>query len=150
MTINRYFKGRDNLLSETEEFCLNLFVDKVKTPMKSGKSSLEVLKEILVALIPLHLHITFLIRFSEWDDYNVNEDSEFMKTCYEIGVVVEQAKKEGLLRADFPEEWITTFLIYVAFGIGDVNEYGAIAPKKSAEFAIESFLYGVSPRPEKS
>jgi AcrR family transcriptional regulator len=144
VTVNRHFKNRDNLLIEAEGYCISALSGPVTSIYESNDKSIDKIKSLLRHFIPLYQECNFLMRFSDWDETVYAEDSIFSKQIETMNEIVKGAQSDGTLRLDFPSDWISLFINYVAMAVGDINEIGAIAPKDSIPLAIETFLYGCS------
>lgn len=143
MTIARHFGNKEQLIASTRQYCLDQYDIVIEEQIKSSKSSILKLEQILEGMIPLYESALFLLRYLEWYKHSP-ELSQYQSQLAKINSIIEDCKKEGDIRKDLPSDWITTFLNYVALGMGEMNDMGAVAPKKSAKLAVESFLYGCS------
>ncbi|SMF64513.1 TetR/AcrR family transcriptional regulator [Pseudobacteriovorax antillogorgiicola] len=145
MTVSRHFKSKDVLLLEAREYCIDLFQKVIDEAVASQQSSIDKLTQILVNYVPLHSHYIFLIRAVAGeieDDGNQRLRKQVASVCQ----ITEQAKTDGYIRKDFPTAWVSSFLDFIAIGIGNVKQQGSIAPNETNRIAVESFLYGCSPK----
>lgn len=147
MTVSRHFKSKDVLLLKAREYCIDLFQKVIDEAMASQQSSIDKLKQILVKYVPLHSHYLFLIRAAAGKIDDEGNERLRMQVA-SVNRITEQAKEDGYIRKDFPTVWVSSFLDFIAIGIGNVKQQGSIAPNETDWVAVESFLYGCSPKSE--
>lgn len=141
MTVNRYFKNKENLILETYKYCIRCFQKAIDRHKGTRIGDVEKLQNILWEYIDLGNHYSFLMRNSR--DVHNEHEATFLKQLSIVTKIVKRAQKKGHIRSDLPEEWIACFMDFGAFAVNSAIEHGSISSSNARDILWKTLFYGI-------
>lgn len=142
-TLHRYYPKREDLL---RALALNAIAqsDDVVLPLyREDKPKLEILKNIIRAMVPLGAYWHFLsLEYSVMADATVKKNYETQ--LERLSTLVNDVKTEQGLALDIPTAWITAVIDSLIYTAWISVEAGSVARNEAANLVIRTLFDGLS------
>ena len=144
-TLYRYFPTREELIREIALESIAQ-TNAAVAPLKMGElDSRTYIKKMLKAIIPLGDRFHFLSsEKAAYEDPDVT--AQYNQQLYNLAVLVDKAKREGVIALDIPTNWVISVLDALVWASWDSVYEGYTAQEDIAEYAFRTLLEGVGPK----
>ncbi len=146
-TLFRYFSGKKILLAalheESFQRCLNIIQPFVDRAQKEPQKGIEILHDIIAALMPLGASFSFLLD-EHWDAEDAHLcalEDRYNKTWQTF---LHSLQSCHLLRADMPIDWMSDALKGIFLQAWNCVQQKRYTDTQATNFVMATFLHGMS------
>lgn len=142
-TLYRYFPNRDELLRELTIEAYERSEQAFAAVRVQGKSSVETLRDLIAALVPLGDRYHFLLSAPTFeDDPQIARFYEQQSLSWEE--LSEALKCEGVVAADVPTAWVVAAIEGLIYTVWTSVHDGYIARRDAADLVFRTLINGLS------
>lgn len=142
-TLYRHFASREELL---RELCLEAIeaTDQAVAPLvEQATSATDLLRRIIVALLPLSDRYHFLTRYPDLEDAGIN--ARLQRQTEQTIALIQQAQHDGEVADDLSPAWIALVFDSLLYAAGQSIAEGKLEIEAAAELVFRTLMQGVSP-----
>jgi AcrR family transcriptional regulator len=139
-TLHRHFKGREDLLLVLAKQAIKEITAVALEAFSQSSSSLDALKRVMAAIIPLANRQWFLAyeNFDKVPDVSSAYERQLSGTAF----LISSAKKEGDIQSDLSDIWLARVYDNLIFAAWEMVQDEEATPKQAEELAWKTFCEG--------
>ena len=141
VTLHRLVGTRDDLLQEIAIRSMAEMDEVCSEAAKGATTAIAALKAIVEALVPVGDRCHFLWNLTDvWEEPNVAKEAA--RQDQEMIALIDLAKAEGSISAEFPTPWILASMMSVVYTALHTARAGDIAVNEAGQLAVRTLFDG--------
>lgn len=140
-TLYRHFPTREDLLRELCREAIEATDQAVAPLVDQAGSAADLLRLIIVALLPLSDRYHFLSRYPDIEDEAIR--ASLRRQTEQTIALIEQAQTEGDIAADLPASWVAQVFDHLLYAAGVSIAEGRLEQEAAAEMVFRTLMRGV-------
>ncbi len=142
VTLHRLVGTREDLLKEVAIRSIREMDEACERAVEGEQTAIGSLKAVVAALVPVADRCRFLWTHSEvWDESSV--EKETARQDKELSNLIDRAKAEGAIAADYPNAWIIASINSIIFTALSTARAGDIAVNDAGSLAVRTLFEGI-------